>query len=121
MYLAPSGYVLRDGFTYFPQTVGVMAALPNKVPDVLPFNNTASSKEWFFGDGTLPYLSAGNTVNLLVTTSGDLHIFINGRSGQRLATGLPVNQHLWGVASVQGICCKIKSEMLSGKVECVNA
>ena len=67
-------------------------------------------------------LSDGDSVGLLVTTSGDLHIFFNGRSGQRLATGLPVNQYLWGVVSVHGNCSKIKSEMLilSGKLDGVS-
>ena len=128
-------YILCDGFTYILQAVGVTSALPNEVPKYLPYNYTASSKEWFFRDRTLlhnerqtdfphlPYLhdlSAGDSVGLLVTTSGDLHIFFNGKSGHKIASGLPVNQSLWRVASVYGNCSKIKSEMLSGKLNAVS-
>ena len=59
-------------------------------------------------------------MGFLVTTSGDLYQYWNGRSGQRVATGLPVNQHIWGAASVEGKCSKIKSEMLSGKLDGVS-
>ena len=124
--------MLYDGFTYFSQTVGVMSALPNEVPDYVPYNNIASSKEWLFYARSLfhnagqtffhhlPHLddlSAGDSVELLITATGDLHIFLNGLSGQRLATGLPINQcRLWGVADVCGECARIKSEMLSGNL-----
>ena len=125
-------YKLCDGFTYFSQRVGVTSALPNKVPDFLPFNLTTSSKEWVFYGRTLFHnerqtvfhhlpsldgLSAGDSVGLLVTATGDLHIFFNGRSGDRIASGLPVNQSLWGAACVHNECSKIKSEMLSGKLD----
>ena len=108
-------YMLCDGFTYFSQTVGVTSALPNKVPDWL--DPGVSTIKWLYD---CSHLSSGETVGFLVTTSGDLYQYFNGRSGQRVATGLPASGNLWGVADVFGKCSKIKSEMLSGKLDCVS-
>ena len=108
-------YMLCDGFTYFSQIVGVTSALPESVPSHLIAG--VSTNKWLYDCSRL---SSGGTVGLLVTTSGDLYQYWNGRSGQRVATGLPVNQHIWGAASVEYKCSKIKSEMLSGKCECVS-
>ena len=110
-------YMLCDGFTYFSQTVGVMSALPESVPSLLHVYAGVSTNKWLYDCSDL---SSGETVGLLVTTSGDLHRYWNGRSGQRVATGLPVNDHLFGVADVYGNCSKIKSEMLSGKLDGVS-
>ena len=108
-------YMLCDGFTYFSQTVGVTSALPGSVPRYLFAG--VSTNEWLYDCSDR---SSGGTVGLLVTTSGDLYQYWNGRSGQRVATGLPVNDHLFGVADVCGKCSKIKSEMLSGKLDGVS-
>ena len=35
----------------------------------------------------------------------------------KVASGLPVNDHLWGVVDVFGSCTKIKSELLSGELD----
>ena len=35
----------------------------------------------------------------------------------KVASGLPVNDHLWGVVNVYGKCSKIKSELLSGELD----
>ena len=35
----------------------------------------------------------------------------------KVASGLPVNDHLWGVVDVIGDCTKIKSELLSGELD----
>ena len=35
----------------------------------------------------------------------------------KVASGLPVNDHLWGVVDVYGNCTKIKSELLSGELD----
>ena len=59
-------------------------------------------------------------MGVLITTSGHLHIFFNGRYGDRVAIGLPVNQYLWGMVGVNGNYCRIKSEMLSGKLDSVS-
>ena len=108
-------YMLCDGFTYFSQTVGVTSALPERVPSLL--HDGVSTNNWVYDCSGL---SSGGTVGLLVTTSGDLYLYWNGRSGQRVDTGLPVNQHLFGAADVFGKCSKIKSEMLSGKLDGVS-
>ena len=108
-------YMLCDGFTYFSQTVGVTSALPESVPSAL-FAGVSTNK-WLYDCSRL---SSGGTVGLLMTTSGDLYEYWNGRSGGRVATGLPVNQHIWGMASVQFNCSEIKSEMLSGKLDGVS-
>ena len=107
--------MLCDGFTYFTQTVGVMSAPPESVPGYLSAG--VSTNKWFYDCFDL---SSGGTVGLLVTTSGDLYRYVNGRTGQRVATGLPVNDHLFGAADVYGNCSKIKSEMLSGKLDGVS-
>ena len=35
----------------------------------------------------------------------------------KVASGLPVNNHLWGAVDVYGRCAKIKSELLSGELD----
>ena len=35
----------------------------------------------------------------------------------KVASGLPVNDHLWGAVDVLGNCTKIKSELLSGELD----
>ena len=35
----------------------------------------------------------------------------------KVASGLPVNNHLWGAVDVYGNCSKIKSELLSGELD----
>ena len=78
-------------FTYFSQCVRVTATLPDKVPHSLPMS-ISGPQEWNY-DGTvlwhngrelcsdLPTLSAlrpHQRVGLLLTTSGDLHVFLDG-------------------------------------------
>ena len=129
-------YMLCDGFTYFSQTVGVTSALPESVPYSLhPIYSgyQASSNEWLCRGNQLlhnetetefPHLPSldddppvGFSVGLLIDNTGALHIFFNGMSSERLATGLPINKRLWGVVDVYGNCSEIKSEMLSGKLD----
>ena len=132
-------YMLCDGFTYFSQTVGVTSALPESAPSTLhPIYRVyrASSNEWIYSGNQLhhnetatdfPHLPSlddrpqvGFSVGLLIDNTGALHIFFNGTSSERLATGLPINKRLWGVVDVCGDCSKIKSEMLSGKLDGVS-
>ena len=96
----------------------------------------ASSNEWIYRGNQLlhnetatdfPHLPSlddrppvGFSVGLLIDNTGALHIFFNGSSSERLATGLPINKPLWGVVDVCGYCTKIKSEMLSGKLNGVS-
>ena len=35
----------------------------------------------------------------------------------KVASGLPVNDHLWGAVDVYDDCIKIKSELLSGELD----
>jgi len=60
-------------------------------------------------------LTPGQSVGLLVTLNGQLHLFLNGEHCCEIATELPVDTPLWGVAGVRGKCSKIKSEIMSGK------
>ena len=125
-------------FTHFLQVVGVMSALPGRVPSTLhsAWGYQASSNEWIYSGNKLLHnetatafprlpslddLTPGESVGLFIDNKGSLHIFFNGTFSGIIATGLPTNKRLWGVASVEDNCCKIKSEMLSGKLdaECV--
>ena len=104
--------------------------LPDTVPRDLPTGSGAGPHEWIYWDRHLYHnkqrrafrdlpslddLTRGQTVGLLVTTNGQLHLFLNGRHLKEIATGLPVDTPLWGAASVLGDCTKIKSEILSGE------
>ena len=112
-----------------PQQVGVTTTLPGTVPRDLP-DRGAGPHEWNYWGRTLFHnkqrrefpdlpslhdLPRGQTVGLLVTTNGQLHVFLDGQHRKEIATGLPVDTPLWGAASVCGKCTKIKSEILSGE------
>ena len=103
--------------------------LPGRVPSDLP-DSGAGPHEWNYYNRDLFHnkqrrefpdlpslsdLTRGQTVGLLVTTNGQLHLFLDGRHRKEIATGLPVDTPLWGAASVFGRCTKIKSEILSGE------
>ena len=103
--------------------------LPDAVPSSLP-DTSAGPHEWnYYGRSlyhnkqrrefpdlpSLHDLTRGQTVGLLVTTNGQLHLFLDGRHRKEIATGLPVDTPLWGAADVFGRCTKIKSEILSGE------
>ena len=90
--------MLFDVFTYFSQVVGVTSTLPDKVPHYLP-GSDSGPQEWNY-DGTvlwhngrrlcsdLPNLNAlrpHRRVGLLLTTSGDLHVFLDGRHVKKVA------------------------------------
>ena len=130
-------YMLCDGFTYFSQVVGVTSTLPERVPSFLHsfWDYQASSNEWLYSGNwllhnktktdflhlpSLDRLTPGESVGVFIDNRGGLYIFFNGTSSGTIATGLPINQRLWGVVSVEGKCTKIKSEMLSGKLDGVS-
>ena len=111
------------------QSVGVTTTLPGTVPSYLPTSN-AGPHEWYYDSRTLYHnkqarkfpdlpslkdLTPGQTVGLLVTSNGQLHLLLNGRHRKEIASGLPVNTPLWGVADVYANCTKIKSEILIGE------
>ena len=114
----------------FSQRVGVTATLPNVVPSYLPFN-TSGPHEWNYrwsslwhdrreistGLPLLTNLERHQSVGLLLTSDGQLHVYHDGRHTKKVATNLPVNHHLWGAVDVFGDCTKIKSELLSGELD----
>ena len=83
--------MLFDAFTFFSQTVGVTATLPDEVPHDLPWSDSGP-EEWnyvFTGlwhngrelCSDLPnlwVLRPQQSVGLLLTASGDLHVFLDG-------------------------------------------
>ena len=91
--------MLFDVFTYFSQSVGVTATLPDVVPRYLPWSNSGP-QEWnywgtdLFHNGRrlcsdLPNINDLNpdqSVGLLLTTSGDLHVFLDGRHVKKVAS-----------------------------------
>ena len=114
----------------FSQRVGVTATLPNVVPSFLPWD-TSGPHEWNYRWSSLwhngweistdlPHLALlkrHQTVRLLLTSDGQLHVYHDGRHTKKVATNLPVNHHLWGAVDVFGNCTKIKSELLSGELD----
>ena len=126
-------YMLCDVFTCISQTIGVTTTIPDVVPDVLP-DYDAGSHEWnYIGQSlwhnkkptdfhhlpTLNDLKTQEQVSLMISTDGELHLYINKKHVQMVATGLPVNQAIWGAVDVYWRCAKIKSEMLSGELDVV--
>ena len=124
-------YMLCDGFTYFSQNVGVTTTLPDWVPDYLPWSD-AGPHEWHYTGRSLRHdgssaefphlpslleLSTHQTVGLLISTNGQLHVYIDGRHSECIASGLPINKPLFGAVDVLGNCTKIKSEFLSGELD----
>ena len=91
--------MLFDVFTYFSQIVGVTATLPDEVPDYLPWRDSGP-QEWYY-EGTalwhngrrlcsdlpnLRNLRPHKRVGLLLTASGDLLVFIDGRHVKKVAS-----------------------------------
>ena len=60
-------------------------------------------------------LHVGQSVGLLATQDGDLHLFVDGKHRGMVWSGLPTDQPLWGVVDVYGKCAKIKADILCGK------
>jgi len=59
-------------------------------------------------------LRVGQSVGLLVSSGGDLHMFVDGQHREVVWSGLPTDQPLWGAADVTGKCTKIKADILYG-------
>ena len=112
-------------------SLGVTTTLPHRVPGYLPLRD-AGPHEWAYRDQSLwhdgshtkfPHLpsldklSTHQTVGLLISTDGQLHMYIDGRHSECIASGLPVNKPLFGAVDVYGNCTKIKSEYLSGELD----
>ena len=91
--------MLFDVFTYFSQVVGVTATLPDKVPYYLPWNDSGP-QEWHYEGPALWHnrsvlcsnlpnlrdLNPDQSVGLLLTASGDLHVFLDGRHVKKVAS-----------------------------------
>ena len=60
-------------------------------------------------------LTPGQSVGLAVTPKGQLHIFFSGIHLGQIATDVPVDTPIWGMADIFGQCTKIKSETLRGE------
>ena len=91
--------MLFDVFTYFSQTVGVTATLPDKVPRYLPVLDSGP-QEWnyrgtrLYHNGRLLCSDLPNlwdlrplqSVGFLLTAIGDLHVFLDGRHVKKVAS-----------------------------------
>ena len=65
-------------------------------------------------EGIMLDLRVGQSVGLLVSRGGDLHVFVDGQHREVVWSGLPTDQPLWGAADVTGKCTKIKADILCG-------
>ena len=115
-------------YAHSSQRAGMIAKMPNHVPEDL-FGKFGPHEWLFIGESLYHHkkptkfndllciddLTPGQSVGLLVTANGQLHLFIDGKHCREIATGLPVDTPLWGAAGVQGKCTKIKSEIMSGE------
>ena len=91
--------MLFDVFTYFSQRVGVTATLPDVVPYYLQ-GRDSGPQEWNYGGTVLMHNGRGlcsdlpalwnlrpdQGVGLLLTASGDLHVFLDGRHVKKVAS-----------------------------------
>ena len=91
--------MLFDVFTYFSQGVGVTATLPDEVPHSLPWDDSGP-QEWYYGGTGLWHngrklcsdlpnlwnLRPDQSIGLLLTASGDLHVFLDGRHVKKVAS-----------------------------------
>ena len=91
--------MLFDVFTYFSQVVGVTATLPDEVPHSLP-GGVSGPQEWYYVVTGLWHngrelcsdlpdlldLRPHQIVGLLLTASGDLHVFLDGRHVKKVAS-----------------------------------
>ena len=91
--------MLFDVFTYFSQGVGVTATLPDEVPHYLPLRPNGPQEWYYVGTdlwhngrelcSDLPNLNdlrPHQRVGLLLTASGDLHVFLDGRHVKKVAS-----------------------------------
>ena len=49
----------------------------------------------------------------LVTQTGELHFFVDGKHVGKGWSGVPVDKPLWGIVDVYGKCSKIRAQVLS--------
>ena len=114
-------------YCFCAQRFGVTTCKPDKVPQWLPVIET-SHDAWYYDGRSLyhngsetefpdiPYLYdlfTGQSVGLLITIHGDLHLYIDGCHSKQIASGLPVNKPLWGAVDALSTCVKVESVILS--------
>ena len=107
--------------------------LPDNVPSFL-YGSNAGPDQWYYINQSLyhnrkettfpdlPHLYELRTqqrVGIQITENGELNIFIDGNYKKTVATGLPVHKAIFGVVDVYEKCAKIKSDILSGELDCV--
>ena len=117
---------------FISQTIGVTATLPYQVPYSLLPDGEAGSDEWYYWDQSLYHnrkktdfphlpslddLKTGERVAIQITDTGKMNIFFNGKFAETIASNLPTDTHLYGAVDVLGLCCNIKSELLSGELD----
>ena len=112
------------------QKFGVTIELPaaKEVLDTLRYGDVGAH-EWNYDGSNLyhkgpnsvqnfPFLgplNVGETVGILITSSGQLHLYLKGQH-HILATELPVNKPLWGAAYMYRSKTRIRSRFLSGEL-----
>ena len=124
--------IVIDEIEHLSQKFGVTTTLPDVVHHTLLWNN-ARPQEWNYVGSLLWHnrqklatdlpslhsLHLDQKIGLLLTVDGDLHVYLDGQHIKRVASGLPVSGKLWGAVDVSGSCSKVKSELLSGKLDAV--
>ena len=105
------------------------ATLPDEVPSYLD-GRVTGPQDWYYMEKQiwnnrkkcspeLPdthTLKTNQTIGLLISSDTKLHVYLDGHH-LTTVSGLPVDSHLWGAVDVLGDCTKIKSELLSGKLD----
>ena len=108
------------------------ATLPDAVPVEL-YGRDSGPHDWYYETSSLYHngreiasgfpdiscLDINQKVGFLLSAEGHLHIYVNGRHITKAASGLPVNQRIWGIVDVYGRCTKIRSELLKGEWDSV--
>ena len=119
------------------QRFGITTGIPDKLPQWLPVIDTShdawnfqidgrslfhnGSETEFPGISYLHNLITGHSVGLLITTYGDLHLYIDRCHSEQIATGLPVDKPLWGAVDALNTCVKVESTiLLDGTNLCVH-
>ena len=106
-------------------------AVPHEVPYELHLIG-ANNNDWYYSGNCLYHnhsstdyyhlpslydFKVGNKIGLLLLPNGELHLFLDEKNSAKVATGLPVHKSLIGTVDVYERCTKIKSEILSGKLD----
>ena len=80
---------------------------------ILTYNQAYNSDFVTFLNFSLANLLVGQSVGVLVTTSGKLYLYVDGKFCCLVWKGLPTDKQYWGVADVYGSVSSIKSTFVS--------